>query len=83
MAFFARSRGKLRTKNFEAHFHRKLRTLEKCSNVKKLRTTEPQPIFTGSYKKRKVYSGTSVKIPIVKIRFTPKLANYLLFWPCT
>ena len=25
------------------------------------------------------YSGTSVKIPIVKIRFTPKLANYLLF----
>ena len=29
------------------------------------------------------YSGTSVKIPIVKIRFTPKLANYLLFWPCT
>ena len=29
------------------------------------------------------YSGTSVKIPIVKIWFTPKLANYLLFWPCT
>ena len=53
MAFFAKSRRKLRTKNFEAHFHRKLRTLEKCSNVKKLRTTEPQPIFTGSYKKKK------------------------------
>ena len=52
MAFFAKSRRKLRTKNFEAHFHRKLRTLEKCSNVKKLRTTEPQPIFTGSYKKK-------------------------------
>ena len=55
MAFFAKSRRKLRTKNFEAQFHRKLRTLEKCSNVKKLRTTEPQPIFTGSYKRKKVY----------------------------
>ena len=52
MAFFAKFRRKLRTKNFEAHFHRKLRTLEKCSNVKKLRTAEPQPIFTGSYKKK-------------------------------
>ena len=52
MAFFAKSRRKLRTKNFEAHFHRKLRTLEKCSNVKKLRTAEPQPIFNGSYKKK-------------------------------
>ena len=41
----------LRTMNFEAHFHRKLRTLEKCSNVKKLRTAKPQQIFTGSYKK--------------------------------
>ena len=37
MAFFAKSWRKLRTKNFEAHFHRKLRTLEKFSNVKKLR----------------------------------------------
>ena len=54
MAFFAKFRRKLRTKNFEAHFHRKLRTLEKCSNVKKLRTAEPQPIFTGSYKKKSV-----------------------------
>ena len=53
MAFFAKSRRKLRTKNFEAHFHKKLRTIEKCSNVKKLRTTEPLPIFTGSYKKKK------------------------------
>ena len=53
MAFFAKSRRKLRTKNSEAHFHRKLRTLEKCSNVKKLRTTEPQTIFTVSYKKKK------------------------------
>ena len=52
MAFFAKFRRKLRTKNFEAHFNRKLRTLEKCSNVKKLRTAEPQPIFTGSYKKK-------------------------------
>ena len=51
MAFFAKFRRKFRTKNFEAHFHRKLRTLKKCSNVKKLRTTEPQSIFTGSYKK--------------------------------
>ena len=56
MAFFAKFRRKLRTKNFEAHFNRKLRTLEKCSNVKKLRTAEPQPIFTGSYKKKKVYT---------------------------
>ena len=55
MAFFAKFRRKLRTKNFEAHFNRKLRTLEKCSNVKKLRTAEPQPIFTGSYKKKRVY----------------------------
>ena len=53
MVFFAKFRRKLRTKNFEAHFHRKLRTLEKCSNAKKLRTAEPQPIFTGSYKKKK------------------------------
>ena len=52
MAFFAKFRRKLRTKNFEAHFNKKLRTLEKCSNVKKLRTAEPQLIFTGSYKKK-------------------------------
>ena len=52
MAFLAKFRRKLRTKNFEAHFNRKLRTIEKCSNVKKLRTAEPQPIFTGSYKKK-------------------------------
>ena len=56
MAFLAKFRRKLRTKNFEAHFNRKLRTIEKCSNVKKLRTAEPQPIFTGSYKKERVYS---------------------------
>ena len=59
MAFFAKFRRKLRTKNFEAHFHRKLRTLEKCSNVKKLRTAEPQPIFTGSYKKKVFWFGLS------------------------
>ena len=53
MAFPPKFRGKLRTKNFEAHFNKKIRTIEKCSNVKKLRTTEPQPIFTGSYKKKK------------------------------
>ena len=52
MAFFAKFRRKLRTKNFEAHFHRKLRTLEKWSKVKKLRTAVLQPIFTGSYKKK-------------------------------
>ena len=57
MAFFAKFRRKLRTKNFEAHFYRKLRTLEKCSNVKKLRTTEPQPIFSGSYKKKVLKGG--------------------------
>ena len=56
MSFFAKFRRKLRTKNFEAHFHRKLRTFEKCSDVKKLRTVKPQPIFTGSYKK-KVYGN--------------------------
>ena len=50
--FWGKFIGKLRTKNFEAHFHRKLRTLEKFSNVKKLRTAEPQPIFTGSCKKK-------------------------------
>ena len=55
MEFFAKFRRKLRTKNFEAHFHRKLRTIEKCSNVKKLRTAGPQPILTGSYKKNRVY----------------------------
>ena len=54
MAFFDKSRRKLRTKNSEAHFHRKLTTVEKCSNVIKVRTTEPQPIFTGSYKKKSV-----------------------------
>ena len=51
MAFFAKFRRKLRTKNFKAHFHRKLRTLEKCSNVKKLRTAEPQPILLVLLKK--------------------------------
>ena len=54
MALFAKFIGKLRTKNFEAYFHRKLRTLEKWSNVKKLRTAVPQPIFTGSYKKKRL-----------------------------
>ena len=62
MAFFAKSRRKLRTKNFEAHFHRKLRTLEKCSNVKKLRTAEPQPIFTGSYKKKECILSKSIHL---------------------
>ena len=57
-------------KNFEAHFHRKLRTFEKCSNVKKLRTAKPQPIFTGSYKKKKsvspfLMSPSSLLIPSV------------------
>ena len=75
-AFFAKFRRKLRTKNIEAHFNRKLRTLERCSNVKKLRTAEPQPIFTGSYKKKSVcdwrlgmilgtgigYSGMAIEI---------------------
>ena len=34
MALFAKFIGKLRTKNFEDHFHRKLRTLEKLSKIK-------------------------------------------------
>ena len=34
MACFAKFRRKLTTKNFEAHFHRKLRTLEKWSKSK-------------------------------------------------
>ena len=70
MAFFAKFRRKLRTKNFEAHFNRKLRTLEKCSNVKKLRTAEPQPIFTGSYKKKSVHvtcASTSKKLENIHI----------------
>ena len=70
MAFFAKFRRKLRTKNFEAHFHRKLRTLEKCSNVKKLRTVEPQPIFTGSYKKKKKsVVPAQLGVPLVAILF--------------
>ena len=28
--------------------------MQKCSNVKKQRTAESQPIFTGSYKKKSV-----------------------------
>jgi len=52
MTVFANSRRKLRTKNFDAYFHRKLRTLEKCPNVKKLGKHEPQHIFIGSYKKK-------------------------------
>ena len=71
MAFFAKFRRKLRTKNFEAHFHRKLRTLEKCSNVKKLRTAEPQSIFTGSYKKKekeKKNHGTVQKVVVLNAR---------------
>ena len=51
IAFFAKFRRKIRTKNFEAQFYRKLRTLEKCSNVKKLRTAEPQPILLVLFKK--------------------------------
>ena len=75
MAFFAKSRRKLRTKNVEAHFYRKLRTLEKCSNVKKLRTIEPQPIFTGSYKK-KVYSTVAYSVNYSYEIYFPRLASY-------
>ena len=57
MAFLAKFRRILRTKNFEAHFQGKLRTLEKWSNVKKQRTAVPKPIFNGSYKK-KLLRGT-------------------------
>ena len=70
MAFFAKSRRKLRTKNFEAHFHRKLRTLEKCSNVKKLRTTEPH--FSGSYKKQSVH---------LRPRKAPLVYGIVAQWP--
>ena len=61
MAFFAKFRRKLRTKNFEAYFHRKLRTLGKCLNVKKLRTAEPQLLFIGSYKKIKSVADVRVQ----------------------
>ena len=71
IAFLAKFRRKLRTKNFEAHFNRKLRTIEKCSNVKKLRTAEPQPIFTGSYKKERVYPKPAGHRP-KKLTMTPK-----------
>ena len=47
MAFFPKFRRKLRTKNFEAHFHRKLRTLWKMLKSQKARRAEPQPIFNG------------------------------------
>ena len=35
-------------------FPLKTKSTEICSNVQKLRTHEPQPIFTGSYKKKSV-----------------------------
>ena len=41
MALFAKFIGKLRTKNFEAHFHRKLRTPKNAQVSKNLRTAEP------------------------------------------
>ena len=69
MAFFAKLRRKLKTKNFKANFHRKLRTLEKCSNIKKLRTAEPQPILTGSYKS--VWRHT---------RYTHSLLKFFVFF---
>ena len=72
MAFFAKFRRKSRTKNFEAHFYRKLRTLEKCSNVKKLKTAEPQPIFTGSYKKKCIVSREG---GLARILFSNKKIN--------
>ena len=81
MAFFAKFRRKLRTKNFEAHFNRKLRTLEKCSNVKKLRTAEPQPIFTGSYKKKKCNDSKLMRTLILKCTF--KQYKILEIWRCT
>ena len=40
--FFIRTKF-VRTKNFETHFLRKSGTLEKCSNIKNIKTTEPQP----------------------------------------
>ena len=76
MAFFAKFRRKLRTKNFEAHFNRKLRTLEKCSNVKKLRTAEPQPIFTGSYKKKVYFEHKNTAINIKNVIFQKKNAAH-------
>ena len=44
----------LRIKNFEAHFHRKIKNTEKCSNAQKLRTSWASTELSGSYKK-KVY----------------------------
>ena len=67
-AVFAKFSRKLRTKNFEAHFNRKLRTFEKCSNVKKLRTAEPQPIFTGSFEKKSVFPQSD-HLPTGKVYF--------------
>ena len=49
-------------------FHRKLRTLEKCLNVKKLRTTEPQPIFTDSDKKKVYQDDMVIRLVIIKFR---------------
>ena len=42
--------------------------MEKCSNVKKLRTAKPQPIFTGSYKKKrmKLHFCEAIEIEIWK-----------------
>ena len=70
MAFFAKFGRKFKTKNFEAHFHRKLRTLEKCSNVKKLITFEPHLIFTGSCKKKRKKTGAELCQAQLKLRAT-------------
>ena len=85
--FFAKSRRKLRTKSFEAHFHRKLRTLQKCSNVKKLRTAEPQPIsilVLLKKKRKKIVIKTHVKLHFIgwtlAIKFRSKLKAILQWW---
>ena len=41
----------------------------KCSNVKKLRTAEPQPIFTGSYKKKKSVDALNVVTAVMTPSF--------------
>ena len=77
MAFFAKFRRKLRTKNLEAHFLRKSRTLEKCSNVKKLRTAEPQPILLVLIKKKVYARDSSYFIALARFYFDAPMPVYI------
>ena len=46
--------------------------MQKCSNVKKLRTAEPQPMFTGSYKRKKSVQHNKTQQQNTTTTTTPK-----------